>query len=256
MFPESDLLPISALQHLLYCDRQCALIHVEQLWAENSFTVHGKHLHERADSGKSESRHGVRTVRSLPLRSFKWGLVGKADIVEFRAASLPRDTGAVEQLTGEGTNTRGDLNPAGTGHRRSETPNPAAPGNPFPVEYKRGKPKAHDADLVQLCAQALCLEEMLGTPVLAGALFYGKTRRRLDVAFDEPLRNLTQRTIAGLHELIASRMTPPAVYEKGKCGRCSLINLCMPKVGSRSSRAADYLDRALTHTLANGAASD
>jgi CRISPR-associated exonuclease Cas4 len=218
MFSEDDLLPLSALQHLLYCERQCALIHLEQLWAENSLTVHGKHLHERADSGKSESRWGVRTVRSLPLRSLKWGLIGKADIVEFRAESV--------------------------GERC------------FPVEYKRGKPKAHDADRVQLCAQALCLEEMLGITVPAGALFYGKTRRRLDVAFDESLRNLTLGTIARLHELIASRCTPPAIYEKAKCERCSLINLCMPKARSRSPAPNDYLAHALTGVVASGAASD
>ncbi|MGD0770595.1 MAG: CRISPR-associated protein Cas4 [Tepidisphaeraceae bacterium] len=218
MFSEDDLLPISALQHLLYCPRQCALIHLEQLWAENSLTVQGKHLHERADSGKSECRDGVRTVRSLPLRSLKWGLIGKADIVEFRVESV--------------------------GERC------------FPVEYKRGKPKAHDADRVQLCAQALCLEEMLGVMVSAGALFYGKTRRRLDVAFDESLRNLTAQTIARLHELIAARITPSAIYEKAKCERCSLMDLCMPKAGSCSSGAGKYLDYALTRTLATGAMSD
>jgi CRISPR-associated exonuclease Cas4 len=218
MFPEEDLLPISALQHLLYCDRQCALIHLEQLWAENSLTVQGKHLHERADSGKTELRNGIRTVRSLPLRSLKWGLIGKADIVEFHSES--------------------------TGDRC------------FPVEYKRGKPKAHDADRVQLCAQALCLEEMLSITVATGALFYGKTRRRLDVTFDPSLRSLTSQTIARLHELITSRRTPAAVYEKGKCERCSLINLCMPRAQSRSLAANGYLDFALNSVLAGGAASD
>jgi CRISPR-associated exonuclease Cas4 len=217
-YVEDDLLPISALQHLLYCPRQCALIHLEQLWAENSLTIKGKHLHERADSGKSESRDGVRTVRSLPLRSLKWGLIGKADIVEFRSESA--------------------------GERC------------FPVEYKRGKPKAHDADRVQLCAQALCLEEMLGVTVSGGALFYGKTRRRLDVAFDDALRGVTERTIDQLHDLIASRITPSAVYERAKCERCSLINLCMPRAGTYASRAGKYLEDVLRNTLATGAVSD
>jgi len=217
MFSEDDLLPISALQHLLYCDRQCALIHLEQLWAENSLTVRGRHLHERADSGKSERRDSVRTVRSLPLRSLAWGLIGKADVVEFHAE------------------------PAGQ--------------RAFPVEYKHGKPKAHDADRVQLCAQALCLEEMLGVSVPAGALFYGKTRRRLDVPFDASLRAITAQTIARLHELIASRITPAAVYEKAKCDRCSLINLCMPKARQRIG-ASDYVERALASVLSTGAASD
>jgi CRISPR-associated exonuclease Cas4 len=217
VFTEDDLLPISALQHLLYCDRQCALIHLEQVWAENSLTVKGRHLHERADSGTHERRERLHTVRSLPLRSLKWGLIGKADVVEFHA------------------------DPAG---RRC-----------FPVEYKRGKPKAHDADRVQLCAQALCLEEMLGSSVPAGALFYGKTRRRLDVPFDAELRAITAQTITRLHELIASRRTPAAVYEKAKCDRCSLINLCMPKARQRIG-ASDYVERALAGVLSTGASSD
>jgi CRISPR-associated exonuclease Cas4 len=110
------------------------------------------------------------------------------------------------------------------------------------VEYKRGKPKAHDADRVQLCAQALCLEEMLGQPVTAGALFYGKTRRRLDVPFDTALRELTVQTILQLHAMIASRRTPAAIYEKAKCERCSLISLCMPKA-ARGRSATDYLQQ-------------
>ncbi len=137
MFPESDLLPISALQHLIYCDRQCALIHIEQAWAENSLTVHGKHLHERADSGKHTTIGGVRIVRSLPLRSLRWGLIGKADVVEFR-----RTTG-FQPVPNSAVLDDGSPQP----------PSPGAPGNPFPIEYKRGKPKPHDADRVQLCAR-------------------------------------------------------------------------------------------------------
>jgi CRISPR-associated exonuclease Cas4 len=220
MFAEDDLLPISALQHLLYCERQCALIHLEQVWAENSLTVRGRHLHERADSGTSQRRDGVHAVRSLPLRSLRWGLIGKADMVEFGGPPSPDDG------------------------RRC-----------FPVEYKRGKPKAHDADRVQLCAQALCLEEMLGEEVAAGALFYGKTRRRLEVAFDAELRGVTENTIGRLHELMAARRTPVAVYERAKCDRCSLIHLCMPKAGSRAG-AGDYLERAVAGALSAGPASD
>ena len=127
----------------------------------------------------------------------------------------------------------------------------APPQIPFPVEYKRGRPKAHDADRVQLCAQALCLEEMLGAPVPAGALFYGKTRRRQDVTFDRTLRNLTERTAARLHEMIRSGRTPSAVYEDKKCGRCSLVNLCLPRgVGRRPVAASAYLTRALAGSLA------
>ena len=207
MFSEDDLLPISALQHLLFCDRQCALIHLEQVWEENVLTVKGRQLHERADSGRNDRRDGVRAVRSLPLRSLHWGLIGKADVVEFH-----------------------------------DDPGRASP-RCFPVEYKRGKPKPHDADRVQLCAQAMCLEEMLGRPVAGGALFYGKTRRRVGVDFDAGLRATTESTIGRLRDMIDSRVTPPAVYEKAKCERCSLVNLCLPGTSVRRSGAAAYLER-------------
>ena len=144
MFTEDDLLPISALQHLLFCERQCALIHVEGLWADNVLTVEGTHMHRRSDEGADEKRDGVRIVRALPLRSLRLGLAGRADVVEFH---------------------RGE---------------PGAAWAPFPVEYKRGRAKRERCDQVQLCAQALCLEEMLGVEIPAGALFYGQAppRRR------------------------------------------------------------------------------
>lgn len=208
MFTEDDLLPISALQHLLFCERQCALIHIEGLWAENRLTVEGRHLHDKAHEGPSEVRAGIRIARGLPLRSFRLGLVGKADVVEFHAA-------------------------------------PEAPAaRPFPVEYKRGKPKPHEADRVQLCAQALCLEEMLGPPVPNGALFYGRTRRRLDVKFDERLRRLTEDTVRRLHALIASRRTPIAVRE-AKCDNCSLLHVCLPEAMGPRHSAERYVARAL-----------
>jgi CRISPR-associated exonuclease Cas4 len=236
MFSEDDLLPISALQHLLYCERQCALIHLERLWAENRFTVEGRHLHERADAGKREARPaGGQTARAVPLWSYGLGLFGKADVVEFRGASA----GAPAQADA-------GFPPLATGNSQ-----PATSLIPFPVEYKRGKPKAHDADRVQLCAQAMCLEEMLGVAVPAGALFYGRTRRRQDVAFDEPLRALTARTAARLHELLSSGLTPPAKYERRKCERCSLMSQCMPRLPA--TRAAGFLDRVLRDTLATSA---
>jgi CRISPR-associated exonuclease Cas4 len=217
MFPEEDLLPISALQHLLFCERQCALIHVERLWAENRLTVEGRHLHEKADSGKGEARGGVRIVRGLMLRSLVHGLYGKADVVEFRPGGGAEGTGGAAAI-------------------------------PFPVEYKRGKPKKDGSDIVQLCAQALCLEEMLATSVPAGAMFYGVTRRRVEVAFDDALRRLTLRTIERLHELIDSRRTPPAVKEK-KCDRCSLLNLCLPGARPGTQSASRYVRRALAVAL-------
>jgi CRISPR-associated exonuclease Cas4 len=212
VYAEDDLLPISALQHLLFCERQCALIHVEQLWAENRLTVEGRQLHERADGGRPESRGGVRTARALPVRSLRLGLAGRADVVEFHA------------------------DPGGGAAR------------PFPVEYKRGRPKEHDADRVQLCAQALCLEEMLGSSVPAGALFYGATRRRLDVVFDAALRGVVESTAARLHALVASGVTPPAAREP-KCDSCSLLDLCLPDaIGPRRSAGRQF-DRLLADSL-------
>lgn len=220
LYSDSDLLPISALQHLIYCGRQCALIHNEQQWAENRLTVEGQNLHEKAHDAKSgESRPGIRITRSLPLRSFRLGLIGVADVVEFRVEADDPDA------------------------------DPRA-GLPLPVEYKRGKPKKHDADRVQLCAQALCLEEMLARPVTEGRLFYGKTRRRDDVVFDDALRQRTEEVAVRLRELIDSRQTPPARYEKAKCERCSLIGLCMPKQIGSAVTASERFSQTLRTSLA------
>ncbi len=213
MFTNDALLPISALQHLLFCERQCALIHIERVWAENRLTVEGQHLHQKAHDGPTETRDGVRITRGLPLRSLRLGLAGQADVVEFRAQ------------------------PASDG-----TP------QPFPVEYKRGKPKSHDADRVQLCAQALCLEEMLSATIPSGALYYGTTKRREGVAFDERLRGLTEATCTRLHDLIAGGRTPRAVREP-KCDQCSLLNVCMPDALSRGRSALRYTERALAASL-------
>lgn len=218
-FREEDLLPLSALQHLLFCERQCALIHVEQVWAENPLTVEGRHLHERADQGPGESRGDVRIARALPLRSLRLGLSGRADVVE------------LHRLASEADLAQG-----------AEIPDLPGRWRPFPVEYKRGRPKQHRADEVQLCAQALCLEEMLGVPVAEGALFYGQTRRRLDVPFGVDLRRLTEETASRLHRLIAAGITPPGVREP-KCDQCSLLDICMPAAPAKSARS--YLERSM-----------
>lgn len=217
MSSEEALVPLSALQHLVFCERQCALIHVEGLWADNPLTAEGKALHEQADSGTAETRGDLRIARGLPLRNRRLGLVGRADVVEFHRV---------------GPDEAGVCLPAVTGHWR-----------PVPVEYKRGRPKPHDADRVQLCAQALCLEEMLELSIPAGALFYGKTHRREDVAFEEALRRHTEEAAARAHELITAGETPPAVLEP-KCRRCSLRDLCRPEAAGRSATA--YLEDALT----------
>ena len=216
MFLEDALLPISALQHLLFCERQCALIHLERLWAENRLTVEGGQLHRKAHEGPNESRGGVRIARAVPLRSLRLGLIGVADVVE--------------------------LTPAGNAGE-----SPIA----FPVEYKRGRPKAHDADRVQLCAQALCLEEMLDVPVAVGALYYGRTRRRLEVAFDLALRTTTEDACSLLHAMIAIGTTPKAVREK-KCDACSLLELCLPEAMAPGRSASDYTRRSLAASLSGG----
>lgn len=199
---EDALVPVSALQHYLFCPRQCALIHVERLWAEDGRTAEGRILHERVDGGRPDRRRGVRTVRGLPIRSLALGVTGKADAVEFRGVGA----GAV----------------------------------PYPIEYKRGRPKAHRADEVQLCAQALCLEEMFGTPIVEGALFYGETRRRMVVAMDAALRRLTADTAAAVRTMIAAERTPPPVAMPG-CRLCSLHDLCRPERLERAPDVARWL---------------
>lgn len=194
MFTDDDLLPLSALQHLLFCPRQCALIHVERLWVENRYTAEGRVLHERVDRGGERPGKGVRVVYALDLKSLRLGLIGKADTVEFHA----------------------------DGSRWV----------PYPVEYKRGAPKKGNHDRVQLCAQALCLEEMYDVSIGEGALFYGKTRRREVVPFGEALRAETESAAHDLHELFASGVTPGPVYMKG-CETCSFIDLCLPKVAGK-----------------------
>ena len=159
---EDALVPVSALQHYLFCPRQCALIHVERFWAEDGATAEGRILHERVDGGRPDRRGGVRTVRGLILRSFEHGLAGKADAVEF-----------VREV-------------------------------PYPVEYKRGRPKVHRADEVQLCAQALCLEEMFGCAVPEGALFYAQTKKRSRIPFDAELRALTITLAAETRAMLAA----------------------------------------------------
>jgi CRISPR-associated exonuclease Cas4 len=217
MFSEDDLLPISALQHLLFCERQCALIHIERLWADNRLTVEGTHLHERVhEQDGVEGRGNTRVARGLVLRSFRLGIWGIADVVEFQRSPLEDGSdGAV-------------LHAAWPGRWRVR-----------PVEYKRGMPKDDPCDRVQLGAQALCLEEMLGGVVGEAALFYGAPRRRMNVSVDQALRAAVESAAAELHQLIASGRTPAARYGK-KCENCSLVELCLPHLAGRRS-AADYL---------------
>ncbi len=194
---QDDALPISGLQHLAFCPRQWALIHLEQVWVENVRTAEGRLLHERADLPGESRRASVRTVRGMWLRSERLHLTGRADIVEFRPA-------------------------------------------PFPVEYKRGKSKPNDCDTVQLCAQALCLEEMLQTAIARGAIFYGNPRRRLEVDFTPELRVRTEELAATMHRLYRSGVTPaatPGPY----CRNCSLVDVCLPEATSHNDGAARWV---------------
>ena len=198
-----DVILISALQHYLFCQRQYALIHIEQVWAENRLTAEGQVLHQKAHEGKDESRPGIRITRGLKVGSARWGLRGVCDVVEFYGRA-PRFTSVT------------------------------------PIEYKRGKPKSHCADELQLCAQAVCLEEMLGIGIPTGYLFYGKTRRRTEVNFDTELRELLSTTIKAIRGLNDTGTTPSAIFDKGMCNACSLIDLCKPHLAKRKLSTAQW----------------
>jgi len=200
---EQELLPISALQHLVFCPRQCALIHVERLWNENLLTAEGRVLHTRQDEPGFETRHGVRTRRAVRVFSRSLGISGICDVVE------------EEVVEGQLRIT--------------------------PVETKHGMPKQDRCDEVQLCAQALCLEEMRGVAIDAAFLFYAKTRRRLEVPIGEALRAETLRLIAELRAMMDDGRTPAPDYGP-KCRSCSLVTLCLPKAISGQDAAAYLRD--------------
>ena len=203
MFAEDDFIQLSALQHFLFCPRQCALIHIEQIWTENLFTAEGRIMHDKVHEEQIENRKDVKIERGIPLRSNELGLNGKADVVEFHK------------------NEQGQW-------------------VPFPVEYKHGKPKENNCDKVQLCAQALCLEEMLNVKISAGAIFYGKTKHRFDVQFDEGLRKETKEIAMQLHIFVKAGNTPVPVYTN-KCKFCSFVDECLPKTIGRKISVKEYL---------------
>jgi len=182
---------ISALQHYAYCPRQFALIHVEQAWAENYFTAHGQLLHERVDSKEKETRKDMRFERSVSIKSEEYKIKGQMDLLEIHLQN-------------------------------------GKPIKYYPVEYKRGKPKKEDWDKVQLCAQALCIEEMKNTHIQQGALFYWATRRRLVVDIDKDLRLKTIEYIQASHEILDKSITPVPTKLKSRCKACSLYDLCEP----------------------------
>jgi CRISPR-associated exonuclease Cas4 len=189
MESEDERIPISALQHMAFCPRQCALIHIEQIWEENLYTLRGQRIHERVHEPESQTEEGIHIERAMPLWSHRLGLTGVADVVEFLDNGIP-----------------------------------------YPVEYKSGSKKARQADDIQLCAQALCLEEMLGIPVPRGAIYHAASKRRREVDLADPdLRQAVIQTIQATRELLASQRVPPPV-DDARCPDCSLLELCMPSV--------------------------
>ncbi len=218
MYTEDDLLPISALQHLAFCPRQWALIHLEGAWLDNRLTAEGTVMHERAHDEETESRGDLRVVRGLRLRSLRLGLVGQADVVEFHKTAN-RDVGI--QIPGE-----------------------AGYWQPFIIEYKRGQPKIGHEDEIQLCAQALCLEEMMGVALSSASFFYGQPRRRCEVMLDSELRKETESLAELLHQLFAAGKTPVAEYSS-RCQSCSLVNICLPKLNRGKKSVNNYLKKTL-----------
>ncbi|MDR1741103.1 MAG: CRISPR-associated protein Cas4 [Synergistaceae bacterium] len=207
MYSDDDLIAISGLQHLMFCERQWALIHMEQEWSENVLTIEGRQLHEFVHGQGAGVRGGMRTARGLRLRSLRLGLYGVADLVEFHDGGIP-----------------------------------------YPVEYKRGRKRPDSADEVQLCAQAICLEEMLGVSVSKGAVYHGEPRRRIEVELDTNLRAEVERLCLRARELYETAITPPPAFGK-RCSSCSIQDICCPKavVSDGSSKyVSDLLQEAMS----------
>lgn len=211
VYNEEDYLQLSGLQHFSFCRRQWALIHIEQQWTENLRTVDGRILHEKAhDSAAREKRGDLIVTRDMRIHSSTLGISGSCDVVEFHRSgdgiSLPGQDGLWQ---------------------------------PYPVEYKRGAPKITEMDKLQLCAQAMCLEEMLCCDIPEGAVFYGEIRRREVVDLDEELRGRVRELLLQMHELYRRSHTPKVKPTKS-CNACSLKELCLPKL-ARKNCVADYL---------------
>ena len=211
-YTPDDLLPLSGIQHFLFCRRQWALIHVEQQWKENALTAEGRIMHKRADDPFfTETRNGVITARSAPIASYRLGLSGICDVVEFTTS------------------------PEGV-----KLPNREGLYLAAPVEYKRGKPKRDPVDEAQLCAQAMCLEEMLSMAIPRGYLYYGETRHREEIELTAELRTLVQEMSAEMHNYFSRGYTPKVKTSKA-CRSCSLADICLPKLQEKSMPASKYI---------------
>jgi len=211
-YTPDELLPLSGIQHFLFCRRQWALIHVERQWQENVLTVEGKLLHKRTDDPFfTEKRQGLITARAVPIASYRVGLVGLCDVVEFSESPLG------VQLPG-----REGLYLAA------------------PVEYKRGTPKQEPVDEAQLCAQAICLEDMLSVSIPSGFLYYGETHHRLEVPLTAELRSLVREMSAEMHAYFKRGYTPRVKTSKA-CRSCSLAEICLPKLQEKFIPASEYI---------------
>lgn len=211
IYKEDEFLQLSGIQHFAYCRRQWALIHIEQQWMDNLRTVDGQLFHQRSHNETIREKQGnILRIRGLSVASQVLGISGKCDVVEFR--SDPK--GVV--LSGE-----------------------EGVWLPYPVEYKRGQPKPHQADELQLCAQAMCLEEMLCCTILEGALFYGETRRRSRIEFTQQLRQQVIHITEEMHQLFRRGYTPEVKIRSG-CSNCSLKDLCLPALRTRG-KVTEYL---------------
>lgn len=225
-YTPDDLLPLSGIQHFLFCRRQWALIHVEMQWQDNVLTIEGKQLHERVDDPFfTETRNGTVIARAVPVASYTLGLSGVCDVVEFSLLPSP--------------NGRGD---GGEGGIR--LPNRPGLYLPAPVEYKRGRPKRDPMDEAQLCAQAMCLEEMLSVEIPRGYLYYGQTRHRELVEFTPQLRDLVRQAAAEMHAYFQRGYTPKVKPHKG-CRSCSLTEICLPALQGNVMAASKYIQKQL-----------
>lgn len=244
----TDALPLSLLNDYLYCTRRAALKVVEGWRAANYQTDRGDIAHEHADLAGYEVVKGVTLLRALPVWSERLGLSGKCDIVEVQgnapgSTRVPRGAGSTRVPRVSDGVAPSFERPCGPHADSSGTASPA-PGSLKPVEFKVGPRRKFENDDVQVCAQALCLEEMFGLTIQRGAIFHADSKRRREVEFTAELRNLTEQTARDLHALMANESVPPAIYIEGRCEKCSLFDVCLPRItdqGRSHSRAAAAL---------------
>lgn len=220
LYTDDDLLALSGIQHFFFCKRQWALIHIERQWEENQRTVEGHYIHERADDPfLCESRGDVIVSRAYPLVSYKLGLYGIADVIEYirspTGVSLPGRAGLWQVC---------------------------------PVEYKRGKPKIDERDEVQLCAQVMCLEEMLKTKIIKADFFYHEIRRRIHLSISPELRELVQKMSEEMHQMFRDGLTPPAISDTN-CKLCSLVEICIPKITRKNFSVGKYIKKHMNDAI-------